>query len=77
MINVLQSVKENCQGMQDLIREFDIKFVNLAKKAKENNDIKFLIEGNALKRKDEEKGVPLEILKKRKEELISEIKTFL
>ena len=77
MINVLQSVQENCQGMQDLIREFDIKFVNLAKKAKENNDIKFLIEGNALKRKAEEKGVPLEILKKRKEELISEIKTFL
>ena len=77
MINVLQSAKENCQGMQDLIREFDIKFVNLAKKAKENNDIKFLIEGNALKRKAEEKGVPLEILKKRKEELISEIKTFL
>ena len=77
MINVLQSVKENCQGMQDLIREFDIKFVNLAKKAKENNDIKFLIEGNALKRQAEEKGVPLEILKKRKEELISEIKTFL
>ena len=77
MINVLPSVQENCQGMQDLIREFDIKFVNLAKKAKENNDIKFLIEGNALKRKAEEKGVPLEILKKRKEELISEIKTFL
>ena len=77
MINVLQSVKENCQGMRDIIREFDIKFVNLAKKAKENNDIKFLIEGNALKRKAEEKGVPLEILKKRKEELISEIKTFL
>ena len=77
MINVLQSVKENCQGMRDIIREFDIKFVNLAKKAKENNDIKFLIEGNALKRKAEEKGVPLEILKKSKEELISEIKTFL
>lgn len=77
MINVLQSVKENCQGMQDLIREFDIKFVNLAKQAKENNDIKFLIEGNALKRQAEEKGVPLEILKKGKEELISEIKTFL
>ena len=76
MINVLQSVKEKCHGMQDLIREFDIKFVNLAK-AKENNHIKFLIEGNALKRKAEEKGVPLEILKKRKEELISEIKTFL
>ena len=77
MINVLQSLKENCKGMQDLIREFDIKFVNLAKKVKEINDIKFLIEGNALKRKAEEKGVPLEILKKRKEELISERKTFL
>ena len=77
MINVLQSLKENCKGMQDLIREFDIKFVNLAKKVKEINDTKFLIEGNALKRKAEEKGVPLEILKKRKEELISERKTFL
>ena len=41
MINELQSVKENCQGMQDLIRGLDIKFVNLAKKAEEKNDIKF------------------------------------
>ena len=62
MINELQSVKEDCQGMQDLIREFDIKFVNLAKKAEENNDIKFLIEGNALRRKVEEKSTHLEIL---------------
>ena len=43
MINELQSVKENCQGMQDLIRKFDIKFVNLGKKAEENNDIKSLM----------------------------------
>ena len=63
MINELQSVKENCQRMQDLIREFDIKSVNLAKKADENNDIKFLIEGNALRRKVEEKSTHLEILK--------------
>ena len=35
MINGLQSViKENYQRMQDLIREFDIKFVNLSKKSK-------------------------------------------
>ena len=34
MINELQSVKENCQEMQDLIREFDIKFVNLVEKLK-------------------------------------------
>ena len=33
MINELQSIKENCLGMQDLIRKFDIKFVNLAKKS--------------------------------------------
>ena len=39
MINELQPVQENCQGMQYLIREFDIKFVNMAKKAEENNDI--------------------------------------
>ena len=65
MINELQSVKENCQGMQDLIREFDIKFVDMAKIAEKNNYAKFLIEGSALKRKTEEKRVHLGILKKR------------
>ena len=54
-----------------------IKFVNLAKKAEEKNNIKFLIEGNALKRKSDEKSDQLEILKKRKEELVSEIKELL
>ena len=64
--------------MQDLIRKFDIKFVNLAKKKpKENNGISFLIEGNTLKTKAEEKGVHLEILKNRKKDLISEIKVSL
>ena len=75
-ITELQSVKENIQCLQDLIKEFDIKFVNLAKKAEEKNDIKFLIEGNALKRKSDEKSDQLEILKKRKEELVSEIKEY-
>ena len=67
MINEMQSVKKNCQGMQVLIREFDIKFVDLIKKKKknpeENNPIEFLIEANALKRKAEEKSAHLEILK--------------
>ena len=76
MISEFQSMYENCQGMQDLIRKFDINFVNLAKKAEENTDIKFLIEGNVLKRKAEEKSAHFDILKKRKEELISEIKSF-
>ena len=76
-ITELQSVKENIQCLQDLIKEFDIKFVNLAKKAEEKNDITFLIEGNALKRKSDEKRDQLEILKKRKEELVSEIKELL
>ena len=53
--------------MQVLIREFDIKFVDLIKKKKknpeENNPIEFLIEANALKRKAEEKSAHLEILK--------------
>ena len=75
-ITELQSVKENIQCLQDLIKEFDIKFVNLAKKAEEKNDTKFLIEGNALKRKSDEKSDQLEILKKRKEELVSEIKEY-
>ena len=46
------------------------------KKAEENNDIKFLIAGNSLKRKAEEKSAHLDILKKRKVELISETKSF-
>ena len=65
MINEMQSVKKNCRGMQVLIREFDIKFVDLIKKKtpEENNPIEFLIEANALKRKAEEKSAHLEILK--------------
>ena len=43
MINELQSVKENCQGMQDLIRKFDIKFVNLAKKKPERKQWYFIL----------------------------------
>ena len=31
MINELQSAKESFQGVQNLIREFDIKLVNLAR----------------------------------------------
>lgn len=42
----------------------------------ENNDIKYLIEGNPLNKKAEERGARLEILKKRKDEPISEIKAF-
>ena len=44
MINELQSVKENCHG------RFNerILYFKLAKKVEENNDIKFLIEGNVL-----------------------------
>ena len=60
MIIELQLFKGNCQRMQDLIRKFEIKFVNLAKKAEENNDIKFLIEGKPLRRKAEEKSAHLE-----------------
>ena len=49
--------------MQDLLREFDIKFVHLPKNPKKNNNIKFLNEGSALIRKGEEKSTHLEILK--------------
>lgn len=42
----------------------------------ENNDIKYLIEGNPLNKKAEERGARLEILKKKKDEPISEIKAF-
>lgn len=60
-INELQSVKEKLQRIQDIIREFDIKFVDLAKKLMET--IIFLIEGNALKGEAEKMGAHMEIWK--------------
>ena len=60
-INELQSVKEKLQRIQDIIREFDIKFVDLAKKQMET--IIFLIEGNALKGEAEKMGAHMEIWK--------------
>ena len=60
-INELQSVKEKLQRIQDIIREFDIKFVDLAKKQMET--IIFLIEGNALKEEAEKMGAHMEIWK--------------
>ena len=63
LINELQSVKEKLQEIQDIIREFDIKFVDLAKKADGNNYVIFLVEGNALKGEAEKMGAHMEIWK--------------
>lgn len=62
-INELQSVKEKLQEIQDIIREFDIKFADLAKKADGNNYVIFLVEGNALKGEAEKMGAHMEIWK--------------
>lgn len=59
----MQSVKEKLEEIQDIIREFDIKFVDLAKKADGNNYVIFLVEGNALKGEAEKMGAHMEIWK--------------
>ena len=50
--------------------------LNWQKEAEKTNDIKFLIEGSALKSHAEENGAHLEISKNRTEELVSEIRKF-
>ena len=49
----------------------DSKFVALSMKAEEKNNIKYLVEGNALKWKAEEKSEQLKVLKRRREELLN------
>ena len=63
----LQSISENCELVTQTVKALNQKFVGLAKKAKEKNNLQFLTEGNAMKRKAEEKTELLEALVRRKQ----------
>ena len=55
--------------MEDTLKKLDTSFVDMMKNAEEKNMMHFVIEGNALKRKSEEKVKQLSVLKKRVAEL--------
>ena len=72
----LQSISENCELLTETVKALNEKFVELAKKAEERNNLQFLMEGNAMKRKAEEKTELLEALVRRKEELMVQKQEF-
>ena len=53
--NKLNSIEEQCKELQDVINTLNSKFIELAKEAEDKNEIKYLIEGNDMKSKSEEK----------------------
>ena len=62
----LNSIEEQCKELQDVVSTLNSKFIELAKKAEDMNEIKYLFEGNAMKVEN------LKVLKRRKEELLTE-----
>ena len=70
----LQSISENCELLTETVKALNQK--EFAKKAEEKNNLQFLTEGNAMKRKAEEKTELLEALVRRKEELMVQIQKF-
>ena len=72
----LQSISENCEILTETVKALNQKFVELAKKAEKKNNVQFLTEGNAMKRKAEEKAQLLEVLVSRKEELMVQKQKF-
>ena len=53
--NELQTITARCSTLEDTIKRLDAPFVEMMKKAEEKNMMHFVIEGNALRRKSEEK----------------------
>ena len=72
IITEINSIKERCEDLEDIVKTLNTKFVELTKKAEEKNELKFLIDGNGMKQKCEEKEEKLEILKQRKKKFLTE-----
>ena len=72
----IKCITEQCHMLTDTVYTLNNKFVKLADKAEKENDIKYLIEGNALKRKAIEKTDQLAALVRRKEELLAQRKKY-
>ena len=67
--NELEAITSLCSALEETVKKLDLSFVEMMKKAEEKNMMHFVVEGNALKRKSEEKVQLLSVLKKRLEEL--------
>ena len=63
--NEISTLHTQCDNLHETIQNLDSKFIVLAKKAEELNELKYLVGGNALKRKSEEKNDLLSNLKRR------------
>lgn len=68
-IKELEAITTQCSSLEETIKELDVAFIDMMKKAEEKNMMHFVIEGNALKRKSEEKVKQLSVLEKRVDEL--------
>ena len=75
MENEIKAVEEEADNLQSTIEEMKSEFLNLIFKAEEQNNILMVVQGNALKRKSEEKEGYLGVLKKRIVELGQKRKT--
>ena len=67
--NERNNLQFQCDDLQKTITALESKFVDFARKAENTNQMQYLIEGNALKRKSEEKAEVVSTLKKRIEEI--------
>ena len=65
----LMSLNTQCSNLKDTISTLNVKFVEYMDKAKKLNNMMLVTEGNALKRKSQEKEKQLSILQKRITEL--------
>ena len=60
----LESITTQCSTLEDTLKKLDSSFVDMMKKVEQKNMLHFAIEGNALKRKSEEKVEQLFVLKR-------------
>ena len=58
----IKELQDKCASLKGNVNYLDARFIELAKQAEEKNDIKIIIEGNALKRKSEDKRVEMKTL---------------
>ena len=69
--NEIININSQCRLLEETVAKLDKSFIEMMKKAEKQNNMHLVIEGNALKRKSEEKTKQLAILRKKEEELQS------
>ena len=64
--NEIININSQCRLLEETVAKLDKSFIEMMKKAEKQNNMHLVIEGNALKRKSEEKTKQLAILRKKK-----------